>query len=61
MKEEGGAVRGQSKVSEREQGKGLFEGLVDTQEELYCPNIPQISTLKISAENNSDLPFIQTN
>lgn len=22
-------------------GKGLFEGLVDTQEELYCPNIPK--------------------
>lgn len=32
-------------MSEREQGKGLFEGLVDTQEKLDCPNIPQISTL----------------
>lgn len=46
QREKGGGVkgeRGQRKVSEqREQGEGLFEGLVDTQEELYCTNIPQI-------------------
>lgn len=60
-------MRGQSKVSERaaEEGKGLFKGLVDTEEEALLSKYPQhliaSLTVRLVPHNTKHQPTLSVN
>lgn len=56
-KEEGLRGGGTEQRCLREQGEGLFEGLVDTQEELYSPNIPEIFFFSMRLRPSHQKPY----